>query len=118
MIDAARDRHTWAESYDRELKDVFSIQSEISKAVAEELRVRILPSEQAKLEKKPTANAEAFTLYLKGRYFWNERTKEGVKRAILYLTEATKRDPGYARAYAGLADCYMIQENWGYISPA
>jgi adenylate cyclase len=118
MIDAVRDRHLWAESYDRELKDVFSIQSEISKAVAEELKVRIVPTERARLEKEPTANLEAFNLYLKGRYFFNERTKEGLQKAIQYFTEATRRDPGYARAYAGLADCHAIQENWGYISPA
>ena len=118
MIDAARDRHTWAESYDRELKDVFSIQSEISKAVAEELKVRILPGDMASLEKKPTANAEAYTLYLKGRFYLGERTKEGMDKAIQYFTEATKRDPKYARAYAGLADCLNIQEIWGYVPPA
>lgn len=118
MIDASRDRHMWTESYDRDLKDVFSIQSEIAKTVAEELKVRIVPSERARLEKKPTANAEAFNLYLKGRYFFNERTKDALQKAIQYFTEAIKRDPGYARAYAGLADCCTIQENWGYISPA
>jgi adenylate cyclase len=118
MIDAARDRHTWTESYDRELEDIFSIQSEISNAVADELKVRIVPSQRARLEKEPTTNAEAFNLYLKGRFFFEKRTKEGLEKAIQYFDEATKRDPDYARAYAGLADCYMIQENWGYISPA
>lgn len=118
MIDAARDRHVWANSYDRELQDVFAIQSDIAKHVAQELSVRILPSEEAKMERGPTANPEAYTLYLKGRYYLNERTKEGIQKAIQYFNEATKRDPNYARAYSGLGDCYMIQENWGYITPA
>ena len=117
MIDAAKDRHLWAESYDRELMDAFSIQSEISKAVADELKVRILPSEKTRLEQKPTEDTEAYSLYLKGRIYWSERTKEGVERAVRYFTEATKRDPNFARAYAGLADCLMIQENWGFIPP-
>jgi tetratricopeptide (TPR) repeat protein len=117
MIDALKDRHLWAESYDRELKDAFSIQSEISRAVAEELKIRILPSEQARLEKRPTNDSEAYNLYLKGRFYWNERTKDGLVRATTYFTEATKRDPSFARAYAGLADCLMIQEVWGFIPP-
>ena len=118
MIDAAKDRHLWAESYDRELKDAFLIQSEISKSVAEELRVRILPSEKTRLERKPTEDAEAYNLYLKGRFYWGERTKEGIERAVHCFTEATKRDPSFARAYTGLADCLLVQENWGFIPPA
>lgn len=117
MIDAARDRHLWAENYDRELKDAFSIQSEISTAVAEELKVRILPAEKTRLERKPTEDSEAYNLYLKGRFYWNERTRNGLERATTYFTQATRRDPNFARAYAGLADCLMIQEVWGYISP-
>ncbi|MDA4126546.1 MAG: tetratricopeptide repeat protein [Thaumarchaeota archaeon] len=118
MIDAARDRHLWAESYDRELQDVFAIQSDIAKQVAEALKVRILPNEGAKLGKTPTADTGAYVMYLKGKYYWNERTKEGIEKAIQYFAEATKIDPTYAKAYAGLAECYMIQENWGYITPA
>jgi adenylate cyclase len=118
MIDAARDRHVWAESYDRDLQDVFAIQSDIAKQVAEALRLRILPAETEKLEKGPTANTGAYLMYLKGRFYWNERTREGLQKAIEYFSEATKIDPNYARAYAGLADCYTILENWGYIPPA
>ena len=117
MIDAARDRHTWAESYDREMKDIFSIQTEIARAVAEELKIRIVPGDRAKLEKEPTPNTEAYALYLKGKYFLNERTKDGLQKANQYFTEATKRDPDFARAFAGLADCYLFQEVWGYVSP-
>lgn len=117
MVDPSKDRHVWAESYDRQMKDVFSIQSEISKAVAEELKVRILPQEKARLEKQPTESTEAYTLYLKGRYHLNQRTKDGFQKAIEYFTEATKRDPDFARAYVGLASAYAIMENWGYIKP-
>jgi TolB-like protein/Flp pilus assembly protein TadD len=117
MIDAARDRHLWAENYDRELKDAFSIQSEISKAVAEELKVRIFPNEKTRLEHRPTNDSEAYNLYLKGRFYWNERTRPGLEKATRYFTEATKRDPNFAHAYAGLADCLMIQEVWGFVSP-
>jgi len=118
MIDAVRDRHVWAESYDRELQDIFAIQSDIAKRVAEELRVRMLPGEEAKLQKGSTVNTEAYTLYLKGRYYLNERTREGMQKAIQYFNEAIRRDSNYALAYSGLADSYMLQENWGYITPA
>lgn len=118
MIDAARDRHVWAESYDRDLHDIFAIQSDIAKQVAEALKLRILPGEVEKLERGPTVNTGAYMMYLKGRFYWNERTKESLQKAIEYFTEATKIDPNYARAYAGLADCYTILENWGYVAPA
>ncbi len=118
MIDPARDRHLWAESYDRELRDIFAVQSDIARQVADSLRVRILPKEEAKLEKVPTFDTKAHMLYLKGRYYWNERTKEGIEKAIEYFNEAIKRDPKYAQAYIGLADCYGILENWGYMPPA
>ena len=115
MIDPTKDRHVWAESYDRPLKDVFAIQSEISKTVAEELKIRILPGEKKKLEKQPTDSMEAYTLYLKGRYQLNQRTREGFNKSIQYFTEATVKDPGFARAYVGLSQAYGILENWGYV---
>ena len=118
MIDAAKDRHLWAENYDRELKDAFAIQSEIAETVAKELKVRILPAEKTRLDRKPTEDSEAYNLYLKGRFFWNERTRESLEKALSYFTEATKRDPGFGRAYAGLSDCLMVQEIWGFISPS
>ena len=117
MIDPAKDRHVWAESYDRPLKDVFSIQSEISRAVADELKIRLLPGETAKLEMQPTGSTEAYTLYLKARYYLNERTREGCNKAVKYLTEATMKDPSFARAYVGLAHAYGILEIWGYVKP-
>jgi TolB-like protein/tetratricopeptide (TPR) repeat protein len=118
MIDGVRDRHVWAESYDRELRDVFTIQSDIASQVAEALKVKVLPGEKAKLDRKPTSDTGAYILYLKGRNYLNERSKESIEKAIQYYTEATRVDPNYAKAYAGLAECYMILENWGYISPS
>ena len=115
MVDPAKDRHVWAESYDRPLKDVFSIQSEISRAVAEELKIILLPGEKAKLEKHPTGSMEAYTLYLKARFYLNERTRDGLNKAVQYFTEATMKDPRFARAYVGLSHAYGILENWGYV---
>jgi adenylate cyclase len=113
-IDPAKDRHLWTESYDKHLEDVFAIQSEIAQLVADALRIRILPPMQTRLQQRPTEGTEAYTLYLKGRHYWNERTKEGVEKAIQYFEEAIKRDLRFAKAYAGLADCYATLENWVY----
>jgi len=118
MIDTSKDKHVWAESYDRELRDVFAIQSDIARQVADSLKVRVLPEENAMLVKKPTDSTGAYVLYLKGRYYWNERSKEGLQKAVQYFIEATKADPNYAKAYVGLADCYMIMESWGYVPPS
>jgi adenylate cyclase len=116
MIDAKNDKHLWAQSYDRDLTDIFAIQGDIAERVAEALKVRLLSTERVALEKKPTGNPESYTLYLKGRYFWNERTRESVKNAIRYFEEAVRLDPNFALAYSGLADCYLIQEDRSWAS--
>ncbi len=108
LIDVLEDKHLWAQKYDRELTDVFAIQSEIAERVAKELKVQLLPKEKRRVEKRPTENTEAFELYLKGRYYWNERTKESLNKALGYFENAIEKDPGYARAYLGLAECYLI----------
>ncbi len=118
LIDVIEDKHLWAQSYDRELENIFAIQSDIARQVAEALRVQLLSAEKREIERKATESTEAYTLYLKGRYYWNERTLDGLNKAIQYFQEAIKRDPNYARAYAGLADCYGILENHGYLSPS
>src|SRR5437870_5361950 len=81
LIDALNEGHVWAQNYDRQLDDIFAIQSEIAQRVAQELKVQLLAQEKGRLERKPTANTEAYTLYLKGRHFWNERTKEATSKA-------------------------------------
>jgi len=111
MIDAARDRHLWAESYDREYQDVFAIQSNIAGQVAKALSVRVLPGEKVDLAKRPTESTVAYTLYLKGRYLWNkrggERGAENVKEAAKCFEQAVNEDPGFALGYVGQADCYL-----------
>ncbi len=117
LIDAQSSDHLWAESYDRELKDVFAVQSDISKTVAEALKVQLLSRERAIIEKKRTVNPEAYVLYLKGRFYWNERTEEGMTNAITYFEKAIEKDPDYAPAYSGMADCYRILANYGFVEP-
>ena len=114
LIDTQEDKHLWSQTYDREMKDVFALQSDIAKNVSEALQVKLLPRESAQLQKNATRNMEAYTLYLKGRYHWNKRTDEGNKKAIEYFQSAINLDPNYALAYAGLADCYNIQANYQY----
>jgi len=115
LIDVAGDKHLWAQNYDRELDDVFAVQSDIARQVANALRVRILPRDQIHIEKTPTRNPEAHALYLKGRYYWNQRSKESLLKAIEEYQEAIKLDPDYALAYSGIADCYAVLGSHGHM---
>jgi adenylate cyclase len=108
LIDVANDKHIWAQNYDRQLDDIFAVQSDIAKQVADALRVRIMPAEQARITRAPTSSSDSYILYLKGRHLWNERTKEGIVRAISYFERAVTLDPTFALGYAGLADCYHL----------
>ena len=108
LIDAMTEGNLWAQNYDRQLDDLFAIQSEIAESVASELRVKLVGSEKKRLEKKPTENSEAYTLYLKARLFWNERSRESIEKAIAYFKRAIKLDPSFALGYSGLADCYQV----------
>jgi len=114
LINVAEDKHLWAQNYDRNLDDVFEVQSDVAKQVAEALRVRILSPERERIEKKPTESTTAYTLYLKGRSIWNKRGLEDMKEAIEHFDLAVHEDPGFAPGYAGLADCYLLLRiNWG-----
>jgi len=108
LIDARKEDHIWAQSYDKQLDDVFSIQSDIAERVANELKFKLLKTEKQELERKPTKSPEAYTFYLKGKYFWNERIEESVRKAIEYFNHAIKIDPDFALSYAALADCYSV----------
>jgi len=108
LIDSGTEEHLWAEDYDRRMEDVFEVQKEIATRVAEELRVKLQPQEKQRLEKKSTEKSSAFTLYLKGRYYWNERTENGFGKARECFEKAIEADPSYAQAYAGLADTYLL----------
>jgi TolB-like protein len=108
LLDASEDKHLWAQSYDRELKDIFAVQSDVATNVADALKLRLLDRETAQIRKKHTESIEAYTIYLKGRSLWNRRDREGVLGSVKLFQEAIRIDPDYARAYAGLADAYSI----------
>ncbi len=108
LIDAKNDNHLWSHKYDSELKNVFTIQSEISKQIANELNAVISPFETDQIEKTPTKNLEAYNLYLKGRFFWHRRYLEDLHKSIHYFNQALELDSTFALAYAGLADSYYV----------
>jgi TolB-like protein/Flp pilus assembly protein TadD len=115
LIQAERDKHLWSQRYDRDLTDVFAIQGDIAEQVADALKVQLLSKERQSIEKKATTSPEAYTLYLKGRYYWNERTDTSVRKAIKYFEEAVKADPNFALAYSGLADAYLILADYSWM---
>jgi adenylate cyclase len=117
LIDSQTSDHMWAESYDRELKDVFAVQSDIAKTVAKALKVQLLSREKSIIEKNQTVDPEAYALYLKGRFYWNERTHESTDKAVKYFEKAVKIDPKFALAYSGLADCYNILSDYQWMAP-
>jgi len=118
LIDATTQEHLWVQNYDRQLEDVFAIQGEVAQNVADALKTQLLVEERQKIEKKPTGNISAYTFYLKGRYYWNERNKESLEKAIKYFEEAIKRDPEFALAYSGIVDSYVVLADHGYIAPS
>lgn len=117
LIDAMTQEPLWSQDYDRELKDVFAIQSDIAQRVANALKVQLVTEEKKQIEKEATENLEAYTFYLKGRYFWNQRTEASFRKAIEYYERAIASDPNYALAYAGMADSYNMLGNWGLLLP-
>ena len=109
--------HLWSERYDREMEDIFAIQDEIALAVVDNLKVKLLGREKAKLTKRYTNDLEAYNHFLKGQFFLNKRTAEGLKKAIFYFEQAIKRDPEYATAYAELANSYLVLPIYGSFPP-
>ena len=114
LVDTASEEQLWTETYNRDLKDVFSVQSDIAQQVASALELRLGGRESSALQGRHAPNPEAHSLYLKGRYHWNSRAENDVNRAMKYFEEAIGRDPEYAPAYVGLADCYSILGTYGY----
>ncbi len=117
LINATSDTHLWAEIYDRKLTDIFAVESDIAKTIADTLQAKLTGSEKISIAKTPTVNPEAYELYLKGRFVWNKRTAADLRKAIDYFNQATSKDPDYALAYAGLADSYVILSVFGAASP-
>ena len=112
LIDAQTDAHLWSDTFERELTDIFAIQREIATAIADQLQVSLSGAEQARLVGEGTANTEAYEAYLRGRYFWNQRTAESIQTAISEFQRAVDLDSNYAEAYSGLADSYLIIDNY------
>ncbi len=108
----------WGAEYNNNLSDIFSVQDEISRKISENLRLRLTGPDQQKLAKRYTNDAEAYELYLKGRYFWNKRNEDGLRNGIKYFREAEEKDPRYALAYSGLADSYALLSDIGVVRPA
>lgn len=117
LIRVEGDNHIWSQSYDRDLTDVFAIQGDIAEQVAGALKIQLLSREKKSVRKEATTNPEAYTLYLKGRFYWGERTEENTRKALRYFEEAAKLDPDFANAYSGMADAYNILSDYGWMTP-
>jgi TolB-like protein/Tfp pilus assembly protein PilF len=117
LIDAQKETHLWAESYERDLSDVLALQAEAAQAIAREVRIKLTPQEQAHFTQVQRVNPEAYEAYLKGRYHWIKRSREGHTNAVHYFQQAIVKDPAYAAAYSGLADAVAIMGLWGLLPP-
>jgi len=108
LVQVATDRHLWAETYESQLGDILTLQSHVASAIVNEIRVKLTPEDQVRLATTRPVSTQSYENYLKGRYYWNKRSQEGLTKAIDYFQLAIEKDPNYALAYAGLADCYSI----------
>jgi serine/threonine-protein kinase len=123
LVDAGSGYHLWSEKYDRNVgdlccpEDIFGIQDEISLAVVDQLRVKLLGGEKSRIRARHSEDLDVYNLYVKARYFWNRRTAESVKKAIECFEQAIQRDPNHAPSYAGLADACMVLQDYGFVSP-
>jgi TolB-like protein/DNA-binding winged helix-turn-helix (wHTH) protein/Flp pilus assembly protein TadD len=114
LIQASDDKHLWASSYEGDLSDTLALQNQVARSIAEQIRINVNPREQAELKSVKAVNPQAYESYLKGRFFWNKRTAEGLKVAAAYFNQAVEEDPEYPQAYSGLADTYALLGDWQY----
>jgi len=112
LMDVERESQLWGEKYSRPASDILAVQEAISTEIASRLKVRLTGDQEERLTRRDTNDAEAYELFLKGRYHWNRRTAQDLDRAVSYFGQAIARDPSYARAYAGLADSYVVMQNY------
>ena len=117
LIDAVKESHLWAESYERDLRDVLSLQSEIAQSIAREISVKLTPQEMAQLAEVRPVDPDAYEAYLKGRYYWNKRSGDTLSKGAECFRRAIDKDPNYAAAYAGLADCANSGGWFGFLAP-
>ncbi|MDX6497474.1 MAG: eukaryotic-like serine/threonine-protein kinase [Blastocatellia bacterium] len=117
LMDVQANRSIWGDTYQRKTADIQTVQKEIAKNVSEKLSLKLTGADQTQLAKTYTESGEAYESYLKGRYHWNKRTNEGFKQATNFFQEAIVKDPNYALAYTGLADCYTLRSDYGFLAP-
>jgi len=117
LIHATKDQHLWAESYERDLRDVLSLQRELAREIANTINIELTPQEQSALAGPQPIDPEAHEAYLKGRFHWSKRTMEGLEKSLNFFEQAIARDPEYAQAYVGLADVYIVLADLGYRVP-
>jgi TolB-like protein len=117
LVSVADGYNLWSEKYDRETKDIFAVQDEISLEIVAALKLKLVKGEKTKVLKRHTRNKDAYNLFLKGRYFWNRRNEEDLKKAIEYYDEAIKTDPNYSLPYLGIADYFIMMGLWNYLPP-
>jgi TolB-like protein/Flp pilus assembly protein TadD len=119
LIEAHADKHLWSETYQADLTDILTLQHQVARAIAGQIRINVNPQEQATLKHVKPVDPQAYEAYLKGRYFWNKRTADGLKKAKDYFDQAVAKDPNYAQGYSGLADTYALLGDWQYaVMPA
>src|SRR5437773_6560292 len=116
LIQASDGNHLWSDTYDREMKDIFAVRSEVAQQVAETLKIHILGADKKRIDKKPTENLEAYNLYRQGRYYGDRVSEEGIKKALPFFQQAIEKDPRFALAYAGMADTYVAAAD-AFIAP-
>ena len=114
LIEASSDKHLWSQSYEGELRDTLALQNRVARAIADQIRINLNSQEQAALKNVRVVNPQAYESFLKGRYFWNKRTADGLKVALAYFNQAIDEDPKYAQSYSGLADTYALLGDWQY----
>jgi TolB-like protein/Tfp pilus assembly protein PilF len=114
LIDGATEKHLWAGTYERDMRDVLALQSAVAGDISSEIRIKLTPPEKAKLAQSRSVNPEAYQDYLRGRYFWNKRTADGLKKAREYFERAIEKDASYAPAHSGLAGAYALMGSSGY----
>jgi len=114
LIQLPADKHIWSESYEGDVGDALALQNRVARTIAEQVRATLNRHEQVALQRSKTVKPEAYDPYLRGRYFWNQRTGDGLRKAIEYFTLAIEKDPSFAAAYSGLADAYALSGDWEY----
>ena len=114
LMDGATEKHLWAETYEKDMRDVLALQSAVASDISREIRVKLTPPEKASLAQSRSVNPEAYRDYLRGRYFWNQRTAGALKKAREHFEQAIEKDPSYAPAHGGLADAYALMGSSGY----